>query len=167
MPAWITSLLRELAPVPKLSAASRIRTSRPAVASARATARPTTPAPMITLSMLSTERSLENIGAERGGKRVPDVTYRLESGVAVLEIDHPPVNALSLQVREGLVEGLRRAASEAQVKAIVIAGARGSFPAGADINEIVSGLSHKSPTIREVQARMEMTDKPIVAALEG
>jgi len=95
------------------------------------------------------------------------VTYRLESGVAVLEIDHPPVNALSLQVREGLVEGLRRAASEAQVKAIVIAGARGSFPAGADINEIVSGLSHKSPTIREVQSRMESTDKPIVAALEG
>jgi 3-hydroxyacyl-CoA dehydrogenase len=98
---------------------------------------------------------------------VPEVRYRLESDVAVLEIDHPPVNALSIQVREGLVEGLRRASSEADVKAIVIAGARGVFPAGADINEIVSGLSHKSPIIREVQARMEASDKPIVAAIEG
>ena len=98
---------------------------------------------------------------------MPPVSYRLESDVAVLEIDHPPVNALSLQVREGLVEGLRRAASEPAVKAIVIAGARRSFPAGADINEIISGLSHKSPIIREVQARMEASDKPIVAAIEG
>ncbi len=99
--------------------------------------------------------------------RMSSVSYRLEADVAVLEIDHPPVNALSIQVREGLVEGLRRASSEAGVKAIVIAGARGSFPAGADINEIVSGLSHKSPIIREVQARMEACDKPIVAAVEG
>ena len=96
-----------------------------------------------------------------------DVKYRLESDVAVLEIAHPPVNALSIQVREGLVEGLRRASSEEAVKAIVIAGARGIFPAGADINEIISGLSHKSPIIREVQARMEAADKPIVAAIEG
>jgi len=99
--------------------------------------------------------------------RVPDVTYRPVSDVALLEIAHPPVNALSIQVREGLVEGLRRAASEPLVKAIVIAGARGAFPAGADINEIISGLSHKSPIIREVQARMEASDKPIVAAIEG
>jgi 3-hydroxyacyl-CoA dehydrogenase len=70
-------------------------------------------------------------------------------------------------VREGLVAGLRRAASEPLVKAIVIAGARGAFPAGADINEIISGLSHKSPIIREVQAMMEASDKPIVAAIEG
>ena len=98
---------------------------------------------------------------------MPDVNYRLESDVAVLEIANPPVNALSIHVREGLVEGLRRAASEGAVQAIVICGARGAFPAGADIKEIASGLSHKSPIIREVQARMEASDKPIVAAIEG
>ena len=95
------------------------------------------------------------------------VSYRLERDVAVLEIANPPVNALSIQVREGLVEGLNRAATEASVTAIVIAGANGLFAAGADINEIVSGLSHKSPIIREVQARMEASDKPIVAAVQG
>src|SRR5271168_400940 len=45
MPAWMTSLLRELTPVPMASSASTT-TSRPVRANARATARPTTPAPM-------------------------------------------------------------------------------------------------------------------------
>ena len=42
----MTSLLRELVPVPMAAAASSTITSRPASASARATARPTTPAPI-------------------------------------------------------------------------------------------------------------------------
>src|SRR5688500_13487534 len=56
MPAWITSELRELVWVPMASSASRITTSRPARASARATARPTTPAPTTTASSFSTDQ---------------------------------------------------------------------------------------------------------------
>src|SRR3546814_17984416 len=48
MPAWITSLFRELVPVPIMSALSSTITSRPAIASRRATASPTTPAPITT-----------------------------------------------------------------------------------------------------------------------
>jgi 3-hydroxyacyl-CoA dehydrogenase len=94
------------------------------------------------------------------------VNYLLDDGVAVLQIDNPPVNALSLPVREGLAEGLRRAARE-PVVGIVITGARGVFPAGADINEIVTGLSYRSPIIREIQTQMEASTKPIVAAIAG
>src|SRR4051812_451094 len=54
MPAWITSELRELVWLPMASSASRITTSRPASASSRATARPTTPAPITTASTRST-----------------------------------------------------------------------------------------------------------------
>src|SRR5258708_33777206 len=56
MPAWMTSELRELVWVPIASSASRITTSRPDTASARATARPTTPAPTTTASTRSTSR---------------------------------------------------------------------------------------------------------------
>src|SRR6185436_2761212 len=55
MPAWITSELRELVCVPMASSPSRMTTSRPARASARATASPTTPAPITTASTLSME----------------------------------------------------------------------------------------------------------------
>ncbi len=60
MPAWITSELRELVWVPIASSASRITTSRPASASARATASPTTPAPITTASILSMARGMKS-----------------------------------------------------------------------------------------------------------
>src|SRR5205823_2196858 len=67
MPAWITSELRELVCVPIASSASRITTSRPAMASSRATARPTTPAPTTTASTLSMgEQPLEDECGDAG-----------------------------------------------------------------------------------------------------
>jgi len=98
---------------------------------------------------------------------VPAVNYRVSGEVAILEIANPPVNALSLAVREGLMEGLARADADPQIVAVVLCGANGSFPAGADIHEIASGLALKSPMILDVQARMEQSTKPLVAALEG
>ena len=95
------------------------------------------------------------------------VNYSVRDGVAILEIANPPVNALSLGVREGLMDGLGRAYADAAVVAVVVCGARGVFPAGADINEIGSGLALKAPMILDVQARMESAGKPLVAALEG
>jgi len=98
---------------------------------------------------------------------VSAVNYTVEDGVALLEIANPPVNALSLAVREGLMAGLERACADAGIVAVVISGANGTFPAGADINEIGSGLALKAPMIRDVQAAMESAAKPLVAALEG
>ena len=54
MPAWMTSLLRELVPVPIALSRSITITSRPARASAPAMASPITPAPMTRQSMDST-----------------------------------------------------------------------------------------------------------------
>src|SRR4030095_4399980 len=56
MPAWMTSELRELVCVPIASSASRMTTSRPDWARARATARPTTPPPTTTASSFSTQQ---------------------------------------------------------------------------------------------------------------
>jgi 3-hydroxyacyl-CoA dehydrogenase len=95
------------------------------------------------------------------------VHYRLEDGVAVLTIDNPPVNALSLAVRAGLLQALERAAQDEAVRAVVLTGAHGNFAAGADIRELASGAVLKSPITREVQARMEALPKPLVAAIEG
>ena len=98
---------------------------------------------------------------------MPAVSNRLEGEVAVLTIANPPVNALSLAVREALLDGLQRAEREPAVKAVVVTGADGTFSAGADLNEVASGLVLKSPITREVQAQMEAATKPIVAAIEG
>jgi len=98
---------------------------------------------------------------------VPVVNYRVEGDVAVLEIDNPPVNATSIGVREGFSAALEKASADPKVRALVITGSRGTFLAGADINEFATGLSQKFPTLRDLQAQMEALQKPIVAAIEG
>jgi len=98
---------------------------------------------------------------------VSAVNYRVDGEVAVLSLANPPVNALSLPVREGLMQSLERAAADAAVKAIVLTGSAGTFSGGADINEIASGLALKPPTGLDLQARMESLPKPLVAAIDG
>ena len=93
--------------------------------------------------------------------------YRCDADVAVLEIDNPPVNALRLIERVGLIEGLKRAGADATVKAVVITGAAGSFPAGADIKEIATGAAFEPPILLDVLGEIEDFGKPVVAAIEG
>src|ERR1700751_5153693 len=98
---------------------------------------------------------------------VPAVSYRLEADVPVLGIGNPRVNALSLAVRTALMEGLTRASADQAVAAIVLTGSGGTFSSGADINEIASGAALTAPTLRDLQAQMEATTKPLVAASDG
>jgi hypothetical protein len=49
--------------------------------------------------------------------------------VAVLTVNNPPVNALSQHVRQGLRDGLKQAAADSAVSAIVIVCAARSSPA--------------------------------------
>src|SRR3972149_2657958 len=64
MPAWITSLLRELVCVPIAPSASRTTTSRPSIARRRAIASPTTPAPIPMQSTRSTSAPCLDRGGE-------------------------------------------------------------------------------------------------------
>jgi 3-hydroxyacyl-CoA dehydrogenase len=98
---------------------------------------------------------------------VSGVSYRVEGGIAILTLENPPVNALSLPVRAGLAAALQRAQQAHAVRALVLTGARGTFSAGADIAEVASGAALQPPLARDVQALIEASRKPVVAAIEG
>jgi 3-hydroxyacyl-CoA dehydrogenase len=49
---------------------------------------------------------------------VTDLTA--QGDVAVLTVNSPPVNALSQQVRDGIVKGMQQAIGDAAVKAVVL-----------------------------------------------
>ncbi len=98
---------------------------------------------------------------------MPEVTCRVADGVAVLEIRHPPVNALSHAVRRELQEHLRRLSSDLHVGGIVLTGSEGRFIAGADIREFETGAYLEAPTIRDLQQQLEDSGKPVVAAISG
>ena len=60
---------------------------------------------------------------------------RRDEDILVITLDHPPVNALSADVRRDLAAGIQAAQSDAQVRAILLVGAGKTFIAGADIRE--------------------------------
>ena len=92
-------------------------------------------------------------------------TYAVENGVAIIEIDNPPVNALGINVRLAIVAGLEQAWADKSVEAIVFICAGRTFFAGADIKEF--GKPPQSPGLSEVLQIMEEGDKPTVAAIHG
>ncbi|MDB5475374.1 MAG: fatty oxidation complex, alpha subunit [Phenylobacterium sp.] len=91
-------------------------------------------------------------------------TLTQDGDVAVVTLNSPPVNALSANVRDGLFEGFKQAiASDA--KAIVLICDGRTFIAGADITEF--GGAMKGASLPDVQAQMENSPKPVIAAIHG
>ena len=89
----------------------------------------------------------------------------LDGDVAVITLNSPPVNALSANVRDGLWEAFNQATSDDSAKAIVLICAGRTFIAGADITEF--GGVAKGKGLHEVQAMIEDSSKPVVAAIHG
>ena len=96
----------------------------------------------------------------------PLVTLTRSGAVGVIEIDNPPVNALSQQVRRGLLECLRDASADRRLEAVVLCCAGRTFVAGADIAEF-DAPQIAPPDPNEVCAAAEALDRPMIAALHG
>ena len=93
------------------------------------------------------------------------VTYRREGDIAFIEIDNPPVNALSAAVRQGLAEAVARLADDPDARIAVLSCAGRTFIAGADISEF--GKPPVPPSLPDVIAAIEASENPVVAALHG
>lgn len=93
------------------------------------------------------------------------VKVEIREGIAILTIDNPPVNALSVSVRSGLSEAMKRVSGDAQVQAVVITCAGRTFISGADIREF--GQPFQPPGLPEVIDQIESCTKPVIAAIHG
>src|SRR6201999_3513369 len=85
--------------------------------------------------------------------------------IGIVTVNNPPVNALSAAVRGGILECMKSAIADPEIKAIVLTCAGRTFIAGADITEF--GKPPKPPGLHEVLTEMENSPKPIVAAIHG
>ena len=104
------------------------------------------------------------------------VSSEIDGAVAVLAIDHPPVNALSARLLEELEAEVERLDADDGVRAIVIRGAgERAFVAGADISEFptLREAAHEAQErgsargIQKLGARMDAARTPFVAAIHG
>src|SRR5215471_145601 len=98
------------------------------------------------------------------------VQIAVVSGVAVVTIDNPPVNALSPGVPEGISDAIDKAAADQAVAAVVIIGAGRTFVAGADIKQLeehAHGRSAGAPNLHQLLKSIEDCPKPVVMAMHG
>ena len=86
------------------------------------------------------------------------VTLSTAGTIAIIEINNPPVNALSQAVRQGLYDAVIQADADTEITAIVIIGAGRSFPAGADIKEFDQPM--QDPQLPDVIDRIETAKSP-------
>ncbi|MCW4115458.1 FAD-dependent oxidoreductase [Aurantimonas sp. MSK8Z-1] len=93
------------------------------------------------------------------------VDLQVDGDLATVVIDNPPVNAGSHDVRRGLLDAFAEISERPGIRAVVLAGANGSFVAGSDLKEFGAPLGE--PQLPSVLATIEALTVPVVAALDG
>jgi 3-hydroxyacyl-CoA dehydrogenase len=93
------------------------------------------------------------------------VAFNEAGVVGLIRLDNPPVNALSHDVRAGLIDAITEASKQTQIKALLILSAGNLFSGGADLKEFETGL--REPSLQKVQAAIEGAPIPVVAAING
>ena len=100
------------------------------------------------------------------------INYRVDAGVAVIELCDPPANTYTYEMNRQLDEAILKARMDNEVYVIVLTGAGDKFfSAGANIKMLVS----VDPTFKyyfclhanETLLRLEHTPKLVIAALNG
>src|SRR6058998_1191225 len=100
------------------------------------------------------------------------VEYRVQDGIAILELNNPPANAYTLDSLKQLDDAIIKARFDPSAHVLVLRGAGEKFfSAGADINM----LSRESNEFRnqfalyghETLSRLENTPKLVIAAING
>ncbi len=101
------------------------------------------------------------------------VKVAVEDRVAVVTIDHRPVNALNQQTLNELEQAVDALAGEAAVKAVILTGGGSlAFVAGADIKEVgqlgsVEAASAMAALGQRVFLKLQRLPKPVIAAING
>ena len=83
----------------------------------------------------------------------------------VITVNNPPINAGSIEVRQGLLDAITSLERNSEAESAVIIGAGTTFIAGSDIKEFSLPLAE--PHLPQVIAAIENCSKPVVCAIHG
>ena len=98
---------------------------------------------------------------------IPKSSSGPADAVAVIQLNNPPVNALSHAVRRHLVNELTKAEADPAVSAVVLIGSDEFFSGGADVKEFNTPQASAEPSLDNMIRRFEHSPKPTIAAVSG
>ena len=104
---------------------------------------------------------------------VDTVSYAVDGQIAIITLDHPPLNLIDTALIEALIGALDGARRDDSVRAVIIATALdGAFSAGLDLNKVLDGGSSVMRKLLQ-NLYIELFDaqhnlgKPSIAAVRG
>lgn len=98
-------------------------------------------------------------------KNTSVVSLHHDGDIAMVTVNNPPVNALSLALRQELLDAVEACEANEAVRAVVLICEGRTFIAGADVREF--GKPPQPPHLPDVVARIEGAQKPWIAAIHG
>ena len=93
------------------------------------------------------------------------VSITKQDNIAIIKVDNPPVNALSQEVRTGLIKAVETIDNDDSFVAAILYCEGRTFIAGADVREF--NLPPQEPHLPEVVATIGKAKKPWLAAIHG
>ncbi len=94
-------------------------------------------------------------------------SYTLNDGIAEIRWSNPPVDSLSLAVRESIHRALTEAVADPAVKAIILAGSGKNFSGGADVREFNTPAATSQPDLVAIEELCDCAEKLVIAAITG
>ncbi len=97
------------------------------------------------------------------------LTEQHDGGVALLRLNRPPMNPLSIAMLGELRDAATALANDASVKGVVIAGSDKALAAGADISELngPKGARAAADAFRAAFDAVASIPRPVIAAIRG
>jgi enoyl-CoA hydratase len=94
-------------------------------------------------------------------------TERRDNGVELIRFNRPPMNALSAELLEELLDHVERLSADSDLKAVVLAGNDRVFAAGAEISQIQTETDRLIGTFHRAFDAIAAIPRPVIAAIQG
>jgi enoyl-CoA hydratase/carnithine racemase len=99
------------------------------------------------------------------------VRLDVADGIGTIRLDRPPMNALNIEVQEGLRGAAAAASADDEVRAVIVYGGEKVFAAGADIKEMAgmtyARMAGRAGALTSAFDAIARIPKPVVAAING
>jgi len=99
------------------------------------------------------------------------VRLEVSDGVGTIRLDRPPMNALDVEMQEGIRAAALEAAGRDDVAAVVVYGGEKVFAAGADVKEMATmpytAMVDRGAALQSSFTAVARIPKPVVAAVTG
>jgi enoyl-CoA hydratase/carnithine racemase len=95
------------------------------------------------------------------------LTERRDSGVELIRLHRPPMNALSAELLGELADHVEALAGDAGLKAVVLTGSDRVFAAGAEISQIQGDTDRLLGSFRRAFDGLAAIPRPVIAAVSG